>query len=292
MVEIAEILGVHFSTLYREIRRNRQRDGEYHSFAAQEQALARRRIPRRVSQGTAENEPWVDQPIDKDLSPDVIAGRAKQTGVGHKLSAGTIDKMIEKNRRNGGQMVRKLPRQGRKYRKNRTGPPGKGKLKVRKGQDLVDRPQGVNERREPGHVEIEQIFSGETIWLTCVDRHTRHLRLRARAAGQSERTDCRGSLCLAGKGQNQVYLPGSWIGVVRTESGTSRSVQKRPESLFLPALQQLRKGIDREDESTVAALFAEGEACTLEHGQRGVGPENPGHHERQTEEDFGLPHAQ
>jgi IS30 family transposase len=49
VVEIAEILGVHFSTLYREIQRNRQRDGEYDSFAAQEKALARRRIPRRVS---------------------------------------------------------------------------------------------------------------------------------------------------------------------------------------------------------------------------------------------------
>ena len=179
VVEIAEILGVHFSTLYREIRRNRQRDGEYHSFAAQEQALARRRIPRRVSKCTAENEQWVDQQIDKDLSPDVIAGRAKQTGVGHKLSAGTIYKIIEKNRREGGTMYRKLPRQGRKYRKNRTGRPGKGKLKVRKGQELADRPQGINERREPGHVEIDLMFSGETIWLTCVDRHTRHLRLRA-----------------------------------------------------------------------------------------------------------------
>ena len=50
---------------------------------------------------------------------------------------------------------------------------------MRKGQELADRPQGINERREPGHVEIDLMFSGETIWLTCVDRHTRHLRLRA-----------------------------------------------------------------------------------------------------------------
>ena len=179
IVEIAEILGVHFSTLYREIQRNRQRGGEYDSFTAQEKALARRRIPRRVSQCTAENEKWVDQQIDKDLSPDVIAGRAKVTGASRRLSAGTIYKIIEKNRRNGGQMYRKLPRQGRKYRKNRTGQPGKGKLKVREGQELVDRPQGINERREAGHVEIDLMFSGETIWLTCVDRYTRFLRMKA-----------------------------------------------------------------------------------------------------------------
>ncbi len=120
----------------------RQRDGTCDSFAAQHQALARRRIPRRASQWTAENEPWVDQQLDKDFSPDVIAGRAKVTGAGRRLSSGTIYKIIEKNRRNGGQMVRKLPRQGRKFRKNRTGPPDKGKLKVRKGQGLVDRSQG------------------------------------------------------------------------------------------------------------------------------------------------------
>ena len=80
-MEIAEICGDHFSTLYHELQRNRPRDGEVDSFAVQEKALARRRIPRRVSQGTMENEQWVDQPIDKDLAPDVIAGSAKGTGV-------------------------------------------------------------------------------------------------------------------------------------------------------------------------------------------------------------------
>ena len=76
-------------------------------------------------------------------------------------------------------MYQKLARKGRRYRRNRTGPPGKGKLKVREGQELADRPQGINERREPGHVEIDLMFSGNTVWLTCVDRYTRKLMLRA-----------------------------------------------------------------------------------------------------------------
>ena len=83
-------------------------------------------------------------------------------------------------------MYRQLPRQGRKYRRNRTGVPGKGKLKVRAGQELAERPQGINERSEPGHLEIDLMFSGETIWLTGVDRFTRKLVLCALPSKESE----------------------------------------------------------------------------------------------------------
>ncbi len=50
---------------------------------------------------------------------------------------------------------------------------------MREGQELVDRPQGINERREAGQVEIDLMFSGEMIWLTCGDRYTRFLRMKA-----------------------------------------------------------------------------------------------------------------
>ena len=80
MVEIAEILVVHFSTQYSEICRNRHRHGEAVSFADQENALSRKRIPRRFSQCAAENEQWLDQQLDKDLSPDVIAGEPNKPG--------------------------------------------------------------------------------------------------------------------------------------------------------------------------------------------------------------------
>ena len=113
---MADDLGVHFSTLYREIRRNRSAEGEYDSFQAQEKAQSRKEIARRVSLCTPENEILVMKQLEADLSPDVMAGRAKLTGKGPALSPGTIYKLIEKNRNRGGQMYRKLPRQGRKYR--------------------------------------------------------------------------------------------------------------------------------------------------------------------------------
>lgn len=181
IVEIAQELGVHFSTLYRENRRNRQKTGEYDSFQAEQTAQSRKARPRRPTKCTPENERFVSRQLAEDFAPDVIAGRSDYTGKGPALSTSTIYKIIEKNRDQGGKMFKKLPRQGRRYRKNRTGPPGKGrgKLKVKEGQELADRPQGINERKEPGHVEIDLMFSGETVWLTCVDRYTRKLSLRA-----------------------------------------------------------------------------------------------------------------
>jgi transposase, IS30 family len=206
VVDIAMDMGVHFSTLYREQSRNVDQTDDYDSFKAQEKAEARRAIPRNPTKCTPENERLVMDELEADRSPDVMAGRARLTGEGPALSPSTIYKMIEKDRKKGGKMYQKLPRQGRRYRKNRTGPPsqGKGKLKVREGQELADRPQGINERSEPGHVEIDLMFSGETVWLTCVDRYTRKLKLWALPGKESEP--------IAG----QIYL---WL-----ESGMIRSI--------------------------------------------------------------------
>lgn len=52
--------------------------------------------------------------------------------------------------------------------------------------ELADRPHGINARSEPGHLEIDLMFSGETIWLTAVDRFTRKLMLRALPGKESE----------------------------------------------------------------------------------------------------------
>ena len=191
IVEISKELGVHFSTLYRENRRNLEKPGapgEYDSFQAEQLAQSRKAIPRRPTKCTPENKILVSSQLEKDFSPDVIAGRAKYTGKGPALSTSTIYKLIEKDRDQGGKMYQKLPRRGRRYRKNRTGAPGKGrgKLKVLEGQELEHRPPGINERSEPGHVEIDLMFSGETVWLTCVDRYTRKLSLVALPCKESE----------------------------------------------------------------------------------------------------------
>ena len=52
---------------------------------------------------------------------------------------------------------------------------------MREGQELVDRPQGINNRLEPVDMEFNLMLSGETIWLTYADRYTRFLRIKALA---------------------------------------------------------------------------------------------------------------
>ena len=183
--DVALELGVHISTVYREQARNRNQTGAYDSFEAQEMAQSRRMIPRRPTKCTPENEKSVNKQLEEGSSPDVIAGRAKYTGQEQALSPSTIYKIIEINRTEGGKMYRKLARRGRRYRKNRTGRRAQGKLKVRPGQELEDRPQGINDRKEPGHIEIDLMFSGETVWLTCVDRYSRKLTLRALPSKES-----------------------------------------------------------------------------------------------------------
>ncbi len=187
-MEIAQELGVHFSTLYRENQRNRQPTEEYDSFQAHELAQSRKAIARRPTKCTPENERFVRAQLEEDFSPDVIAGRAADTGKGPALSTGTVYKIIEKNRTEGGKMFKKLPRGGRRYRKNRTGrrAQSRGKLKVLEGQELENRPRGINQRSEPGHLEIDLMFSGETVWLTSVDRFTRKVRLVALPSKESE----------------------------------------------------------------------------------------------------------
>ena len=185
-VEIAKILDVHFSTLYREARRNRDDKKAYNSCTAQDLAQTRKAIPRSPTKCTPENEILIGAQLKMDFSPDVISGRAKLTGQGPQLCTNTIYKIVELNRNNGGDLYKMMPRQGRNHRKNRTGTPNKCKLKVRSGQELEDRPAGINERREPGHLEIDLMFSGGTVWLTGVDRFTRNVTIRALSSKESE----------------------------------------------------------------------------------------------------------
>lgn len=185
IVDIAERLGVHHSSLYREKARNAG-SGIYDSCAAHDLAKSRKAIPRSPTKCTPENKNLVEEALGEDLSPDVIAGRAKLTGVGPRICCTTIYHIIEQDRDAGGKLFRLLPHKGRKYRKNRTGVQRKGKLQTLPEQEIGTRPVGINERREPGHLEMDLVFSGETIWLTFVDRYTRKIEIRALPSKESE----------------------------------------------------------------------------------------------------------
>jgi IS30 family transposase len=184
VVDIAILIGVDKSTLYREQARNAVA-GNYSSCTADDLAKTRKAIPRSPAKCTLENHRLVEDQLREHLSPDVMAGRAKLTGEGPQISASTIYKIIEQDRDDGGKLFRLLPHKGKSYRKNRTGVQRKGKLQTLPEQEIATRPVGINERREPGHLEMDLVFSGETIWLTFIDRYTRKIDIRALPSKES-----------------------------------------------------------------------------------------------------------
>lgn len=199
IVAIAKLIGKHFSTVYRELKRNALKVGEYCALEAQTLAEARKEIPRRPTKDTPENRAFVEAMLRQDRSPDNIAGRLKREAMLAKeagakppeqetMGTSCIYNIIARDRKNKGELFKLMPRRGKKYRKRQTseGRAKKGKLAVQAGQDLPNRPVTLEFRDAPGHFEADLMFSGETVWLTMVDRCSRKSIVRAMSSKDSE----------------------------------------------------------------------------------------------------------
>jgi transposase, IS30 family len=189
VTEIAKRIGRHFSTVYRELKRNALSQGGYCPRVAQDLADDRKEIPRRPTSDTAENRDLIAARLP-GLTPDLISGRLRLEATAAKavgkepeqkpIGTSSIYKIIARDRKSGGSLYLQLPRQGRKYRKHgaTAGRKKAGKLDVKPEQELPTRPLIIECRDVPGHFEMDLMFSGETIWLTGVDRCTRKTILR------------------------------------------------------------------------------------------------------------------
>jgi IS30 family transposase len=198
-MEIAKLIGKHISTIYRELKRNALELGKYCPLNAQKLADARKAIPRRPTKDTEENRAFLEAMLGQDRSPDNIAGRLKREAMLAK-EAGTeppeqevmgtscIYNIIARDRKNKGELFKLMPRRGKKYQKKQTseGRTKRGKLPVKPEQNLPNRPVSLAFRKVPGHFEVDLMFSGETVWLTLVDRCSRKTIVRAMESKESE----------------------------------------------------------------------------------------------------------
>ena len=176
MAEMAEHLGRHRSTLYREVKRNQSvHDGHYRPTHALEKASGRQRRSRRNWRyGPAEFAP-IEAMLREGFSPEQIVGRRKREGQ-RVMSHETIYRWIWTDKRWGGTLWLHL-RGARKRRRKRYGRyDSRGRLA---GKKLIEqRPAVVASRGRIGDWEIDTVHGrGKACLVTVVERKTGLVRI-------------------------------------------------------------------------------------------------------------------
>lgn len=159
--EIAKEVGVHKSTISRELKRNitfvRTALGSWQYKPNYAQAYTDERLKKKNKRVkfTQEVEQFVRERLLQDWSPDQISGYAKK----HKLfsiSHEWIYQFILKDKEKGGMLYLHLRHQNKKYRKRYGSPKRQGPIKNRRFID--DRPSIVSDKGRIGDWEIDTII--------------------------------------------------------------------------------------------------------------------------------------
>lgn len=167
---IAEVVGVHKSTISRELGRNVRRKG-YRPAMAHRLAMARRRMPRKPAVLTAHIRYQLSCFIRKKWSPEQISGWLRKHGK-QSISHETIYKFIHEDKMRGGSLYKHLRRQ-KKYRRRRFGH-DRGPILGRVSID--QRPVIVDQKSRIGDWEVDTLFSSDTksALVTVVERVSKY----------------------------------------------------------------------------------------------------------------------
>jgi len=168
LTEIAEVIGVHKSSISRELKRNRGQRG-YRSQQAQALAVMRRR--KTVFKLTAEVWNSVERLLREDWSPEQISGRLKKEQ-SIRISHEWIYQHILVDKQAGGSLYKHLRCQ--KKRRKRYG------IYDRRGQlpncrSIEERPASVNTRKRMGDWEVDTLIGKQQkhAMLTLTERKSR-----------------------------------------------------------------------------------------------------------------------
>ena len=190
IAEIANEVGRHRSTIYRELRRNRSRsDGAYRAENADRQARLRRSRSRRNKRFGARELAEVWKLLERKWSPEQISGwlkRRRMLSISHE----TIYRYVWEDRFRGGRLHLHL-RGAQKQRRKRYGKyDSRGRLAGKRS--IEQRPAGARNRSRVGHWEMDTVLgSGDQhCVVTLVDRKTGYTRigkLRSRRVAEVNR---------------------------------------------------------------------------------------------------------
>lgn len=171
--EIAAIVGVHKSTITRELKRNGYLGtSTYYASFAQRKAEQRHRIrSSNFKKSTPQSVFETARRLitDEQYSPEQVVGHCRRHGI-RMCSHETLYKWIWKDKRCGGNVYLFLRHRGRKYRKR--GASNNSRRHIPNAIDISERPIIVDERSRFGDFEIDTIVgaSSRQHILTVVER--------------------------------------------------------------------------------------------------------------------------
>jgi len=170
--EIARIIGVHKSTISREIRRNKGKRGYRPN---QAQRKSEKRLKKRKARITRENWEQIERKLCEEYSPEQVSNWIRKD---HdlKVSHEWIYQHIWQDRKRGGTLYQHLRRK-KKYRNRGRKRDNRGIIPNRKS--IEERPLIVEKRKRVGDWEADTIIGKgkKGAIVTLVDRKSRFLRM-------------------------------------------------------------------------------------------------------------------
>ena len=157
--EIGNQLGRHFSTIYRELKRNScsHIDGAYRPSKAERRTRARRSRSRRNRHYTDADFKMIRRLLRKQWSPEQISGHIRRFSLMQRsISHETIYQYLWRDKAHGGDLWTHLRQSSKRRRKRYRAYDSRGRLADKR--HISERPPSVEGRRHRGHWEIDTVM--------------------------------------------------------------------------------------------------------------------------------------
>jgi len=184
--EIANTIGVHPSTICREIKRNKDvTTQEYHYAFAQTKSQRRQQNKRKYTVFTSKIKIYIKKHLNKDWSPEQIAGRM-MLDTGLSICHETIYRYIYYNKSRGGRLYKHLRHKNKKYHNRANTYQRRGIIIDRVSIDK--RPKIVERKNRIGDFEIDTVIGRHHIGalVTVVDRKSKFTLIKNVASKRAE----------------------------------------------------------------------------------------------------------
>ena len=172
--EIAQSIGVHPSTICREIRRNRDEISQEYSYDfAHSTSKHRQQCKVKYTVITSKVKTYIKSKLKEDWSPEQIAGRMKKDK-GFTVSHETIYRYIYYNKSRSGRLYKYLRHKNKKYHNRSNSYQRRGIIIDRVSIDK--RPKIVEKKKRIGDFEIDTVIGRHHIGalVTVVDRKSKY----------------------------------------------------------------------------------------------------------------------